>query len=451
MMTEDRSEYTAPANAADARDDAGLWESIRTPVYLGLVIIVAFFGIFGGWAALAPLDSAAVAKGVVSVESQRKTVQHLEGGIVSEILVKAGDRVKAGQILIRLDGTLARAKRELLQGRLNSALALEARLKAEREGKPEIDFPARLIADKDNSKIAEIITGQKNIFYARREAMSGKKRILKLRVAQTTEEISGLKGQIRANNTQIRLIKTEIADVSGLVKKGLAPKPRLLRLERRLAEIRGGRSKYLADIARAKQAIAEVSLQISELRTTMLNDVAQQLQDVRNERLDLLEKIRAAEDVLRRIDIRAPRDGTVVNLQVHTSGGVIGPGEPLLDIVPLSDRLIIEARIDPRDIDVVRPGLNAQVRLTAFSRRRFAALEGRVLTVSADALTDKRTGLSYYLARIVLTDNPAKVLGITDIQPGMQAEVMIITGAQTLLEYLIKPVSGTINRALRED
>ena len=209
--------------------------------------------------------------------------------------------------------------------------------------------------------------------------------------------------------------------------------------------------KYLADIAQARQTIAETSFQASELRTTMINEVTQQLQDVRNERLDLLEKISAAEDVLRRIDIRAPLDGTVVNLQVHTSGGVIGPGEPLLDIVPTNDRLIIEARIDPKDIDVVHPGLKAQVRLTAFNRRRFAALEGRVLTVSADTLTDKRTGVFYYLARIELTDDPAKILGITDIQPGMQAEVMIVTGSQTFLKYLLKPVGGTINRALREN
>jgi HlyD family type I secretion membrane fusion protein len=450
-MTEERAKDTASAAAQNAQSFPGLWESIRTPVYLGLLIIVVFFGLFGGWAALAPLNSAALAKGVVSVESKRKTVQHLEGGIIDKILVKAGDKVKAGQILIRLDDTMAKAKLDLLQGRMNSALALEARLKTEREGKTKIDFPDSLIANKDDPRIAEVITGQKNIFDARRESMSGKKSILKLRIAQIAEEISGLKGQIRANDTQIRLIKSEIADVSGLVKKGLAPKPRLLRLERRLAEIRGGRSKYLADIARSKQTIAETTLQISELRTKMINEVTKQLQDVRNKQLDLLEKIRAAKDVLRRIDIRAPRNGTVVNLQVHTSGGVIGPGEPLLDIVPMDDQLIIEARINPKDIDVVHPGLEAQVRLTAFSRRRFPPLEGRVMTVSADTLTDKRTGISYYLARIKLAGNAARILGITNILPGMQAEVMIITGTQTLLKYLFRPVDSTINRALREN
>lgn len=413
--------------------------------------MAGFFGVFGGWAILAPLDSAAVAPGVVSVEGSRKTVQHLEGGIIAEILVKDGDRVKAGQPLIRLDDTQPKANLKLLQGRLYSALALEARLVAERDGKAEITFPDSLLEKKDDPKIDEIITGQINIFQARREALSGKENILKLRSAQLNEEITGLKGQIGAEDTQLRLIAAEIADVAGLVKKGLAPKPRLLSLQRRQAEIEGSRSKNHAQIARAMQSIAETSLQISELRTTAINEAVEQVRDVQNDLGDLLEKTRAAKDVLSRMEIRAPRDGAVVNLKVHTPGGVIAPGEPLLDIVPLDVRLIVEARVDPKDIDVVRPGLASQIRLSAFSQRRTKPLEGRVLTVSADVLRDDRTGRSYYLARIEIMEPPEKVLGGAVIQPGMQADVMIVTGERTFFDYILGPVESSFNRAFRED
>ncbi len=428
-----------------------LWDSIRIPVYAGLAIVVGFFGVFGSWATLAPLDSAAVAPGVVRVEGSRKTVQHLEGGIISEILVKAGDRVKAGQALIRLDDTPSKANLKLLQGRLYAALALEARLVAERDGKTEITFPETLIEKRNDPKIDEIITGQINIFNARLESLSGKENILKLRSAQLDEEITGLKGQIKAEDKQLSLIADEIADVSGLVKKGLAPKPRLLSLQRRQAEIEGSRSNNHAQIARARQSIAETRLQISELRTTAINEAVEQVRDVQNDLGDLSEKVRAAKDVLSRIEIRAPQDGAVVNLQVHTPGGVIAPGEPLLDIVPLDVRLIVEARVDPKDIDVVRPGLASLIRLTAFSQRRTKPLEGRVLTVSADVLRDERTGLSYYLARIEIIGNQDAALGGSVIQPGMQADVMIVTGERTLFEYIIGPVESSFNRAFRED
>lgn len=400
---------------------------------------------------MAPLNSAALARGVVSVEGKRKTVQHLEGGIVGEIIVKAGDIVRVGEPLIRLDDTLPKANLKLLQGRLNSVIALEARLRAESDRRQEIDFPDSIYDKRDQPEISEIISGQMNIFKARRQAITGKTSILNRRIAQLVEEITGLEGQIRAEDTQIELIGLEIKDVLGLFKKGLVPRPRLLGLQRKLAEIEGSKSKHKADIARARQNIAETRLQISELRTEMVNEAVQELRDAQNEYRDLVEQIRAARDVLNRVVIRAPIGGAVVNLQVHTPGGVIAPGDPLLDIVPLDGRLIIEARVDPKDIDIVRQGLSAQIRLTAFSQRRSRPIEGRVLTVSADALTDERSGQTYYLAKIELIENPSDALNGVAIQPGMQADVIIVTGSRTLFEYVMQPVGGVLDRALREE
>jgi len=433
------------------QDDSGLFVTIRGPVIWGMAIIFGFFVVFGGWAALAPLNSAALANGSVRVEGNRKTIQHLEGGIIGKILVKAGDRVRAGQVLIELDDILPKANLELLQGRMDAAIALEARLTAESRKNEEITFPDSLYSKRDQPEISAIITGQVNIFEARRETLLGKTQILKRRIDQLSEEITGLKGQIKAENTQINLLNQEITDISGLVDKGLASRPRLLGLKRQLAEINGSKSQHLADIARANQNVAETRLQITELHTEMVNEAVQQLRDTQNDLRDLMEQIRAAEDILERIVIRAPIDGALVNMQVHTTGGVIAPGAPLLDIVSLDDRLIVEARVDPKDIDVVHQGLAAQVRLTAFSQRRSRPIDGRVLTVSADALADERTGQTYYLAQIELTEDPQSALDGDAIQPGMQAEVLIVTGARTLFEYLVQPVGGIIDRALREE
>ncbi len=238
----------------------------------------------------------------------------------------------------------------------------------------------------------------------------GQTAILAQRIAEQSEEIKGLKGQIAAEDIQLSLLVAEITVVQGLLEKGLVRRPRLLALQRRAAEIKGSRSENAAKIARAKQNIGEARLRISELRTSMINEVVQQLRDVQTELFDLAERIRAAEDILRRTEIRAPLAGTVVGLKVHTTGGVIAPGEPLLDIVPSGDRLVIEAQVAPNDIDMVGRGLLARVRLTHFNRRSAARIEGRVVSVSADRMTEERTGRHYYLARVKLGKDPVEVL-----------------------------------------
>ncbi len=424
---------------------------LRLPVVAGLLIIALFFVGFGTWAALAPLESAAIAPGVVTVDTKRKTVQHLEGGIVGEILVQDGDRVNAGQVLIRLDETQPRATLDLLRGRQMAASALEARLVAERDGRQEIAFRDWLLAERDDPKVAEIIDAQVSIFNGRRTALFGQVAILNQRILQYAEQIRGLRGQIAAENKQLKLLKGEIATFRELVEEGLATKSRLLELQRRAAEIEGDRSQNRAQIAAARQSIAEVRLRITELQADMISEVVQEIRDVQSELFDLAERIRAAEDVLRRTEIRAPQDGTIVGLQVHTPGGVIPPGAKLLDIVPRDDELVIEARVDPKDIDVVHPGLRAKARLTAFNQRSLAAVDGEVISVSADHLTDERTGQSYYLARVAFTDDLAEALDGASLYPGMRAEVMIVTGERTALDYLLKPLTRSLNRALRED
>jgi len=429
-------------------DDQGT--GVRGAILAGSAIIVLFFGVLGTWAALAPLESAAIASGTVSVDTNRKTIQHLEGGIVGAILVRDGDVVRRGQVLIRLDVTRPLATRDLLNGRRLAAQALEARLIAERDGRGEIEFPDTLVGQASERKVIETIAGQINIFRARQKAIAGQVKIQEQRIAQISEEIGGLKGQIRSEDMQERLIRSEIADVKVLLEKGLARKPRLLALQRRLAEIEGSRSRNRAAIARARQSIGETRTRISEIGTRLLNEVVAELREVQAELFDLAERIRAAEDVLGRTDIRAPLAGTVVSLQVHTLGGVIAPGAALMDIVPSGVKLVIEAKVDPIDIDVVHVGLEAQVRLTAFSLRNAKPVAGRVTSVSADRLIDERTGQAYYRARIELTEDPAKVFEGATLYPGMPAEVMIVTGSRSALGYIFNPISSSLNRAFRE-
>lgn len=424
--------------------------NLKGLIVVGFTIIFVFFGGFIGWAALAPLSSAAIAPGTVSVETNRKTIQHLEGGIISEIRVRDGDKVKSGQILVVLDETQPRASLELVRGRKIAAEVLKARLVAEQNESLEIKFPKWILDEHTDPKIKEAINGQTSIFNARKKAGKGKVKILKQQIAELAEEIGGLKGLIASENRQRELIADEISDISDLVKKGLVPRPRLRRLQRSAAEIDGNLSRNRALIAQANQTITETQFKINEVGTAFANEVVKELRDVQSEIFELAEREIAAKDVMQRTKVRAPLGGTVVNLQVHTSGGVVAPGAPLLDIVPSADRLIIEARVNPSDIDVVHIGLKAQVRFTAFSQRNTEPVDGILAAISADSLTDERTGEVYYLARVEIKDDLKKKLGDAVLYPGMQAEVMIVTGERTALEYFFKPITRSLTRAFRE-
>ena len=422
----------------------------RGPILGGLVIIGLFFGGLGSWAALAPLGTAAVASGMVVVDTKRKVIQHLEAGIVREILARDDDRVAAGQVLVRLDDTQARAKLQALTTRYNGALALAARLRAEELDRHAIDFPPGLEAQRADSDVAKLMETQANLFRARLAEYDSQVKVLSQRNAQIAEEVKGLRGQIAAQERQLALIAEEVHVVDEMVAKGLAQKPRLLLLKRQAADIEGQRSQNVAAIARAQQTMGDTELRLSELHTARINEAVEQYGDNEKELFDLAEQMRAAKDVLDRIEIRAPMAGVVVNSNVNTPGGVITPGEALMEIVPSVDRLVVEGRLEVTDIEKVAPGLPAQVRLTAYSQRTTPTVDGRVLWVSADRIEDPKSKQPYYLVRVEMDEAQLVAIENLRLYPGMPAEIMIITAQRTALDYLLAPIERTFARGMRE-
>jgi len=427
-------------------DDMG----VRNPMIAGLTVIAVFFVGFGVWAALAPLESAAIAPGIVVVDSNRKTIQHLEGGIVRDILITEGARVSAGDPLVVLDDTQPRAALGVQKGQLRAATALKARLEAERDSKGIVVFPDWIYNEAETKEVSAIIEGQRKIFAARRKSLSTQSAILEKRANQHREEIAGLKAEIKSQDYQLILIKDQLGRMESLFKKRLARRSQLVELQQQHAGIEGTKARNTASIARAQQNIAETGLQAEELNQSRLSEVASELHEVETKIFDLADRIRSAEDVLSRTTIYAPVSGTIVGLKVFTSGGVIAPGAPILDIVPDNDVLIVEARINTEDIDVVHAGLAARVRITAFSRRTTPELDGEMIYVSADRMKDERTDEPYYTARIALKTDGSDFSESLSLYPGMSAEVVIVTGTRTLLDYLFNPVLATFDRALHE-
>lgn len=419
---------------------------VARPMTLAAFVAVLFLGGFMAWAALAPLESAAIAPGTLGVSGERKTVQHLEGGIVAGIAVAEGDAVAAGQTLIVLDDTQPRAALARLESERRSTEALEARLVAERDGLDAIAWPKRLRASADDGVLAT----QERIFAARKASFDNEIAILDQRVAQIREQAAGYEGHIAAQDREIALLSEEAGTVRSLVEKGLVPKPRLFALEREEAEVTGARARNRAQVARLEQAVGETRLRIVHLGNARMTDVTTELREVESRLADLNERLTAARDVLARTRVAAPVAGTVVGLGVFTRGAVIAPGQELMDIVPAGERLVVEARVVATDIDLLAVGLSAQVRLTAFSLLTTPPLDGHVTQVSADAFVDERTGASWYEARVALVADQPALEGL-QLVPGMPAEVMIVTGVSTPLEYLLKPVLASMDRALREN
>lgn len=376
----------------------------RPTILIGLLLMFLLFGIIGMWAAFVPLQAGAIAPGRVISESNRKEIQHLEGGIVKEILVKDGDVVKAGQPLVRLDATNAKAKSEQVLSQYLAAKASEARLIAERDGKPSITFPAEYVKQEaSNPKVKDALDTQRRLFTTRKEALEGQINVETQKQAQSGEEIRGLREQVAAANTQIGLLDQEIATVQGLLATGNALKPRLLSLQRQQADLVGQRGNAQAMIGRANQTISESKTAILNAKNDFLNKVVAELKDTQVQLASLEEQARATTDVARRVEVTAPLDGTITGLAIHTVGGVVQPGTVLMYLIPSADRLIIEARVNPQDIDVVHEGLMAQVRLTAFKSRYLHPVKGKVITVAADRTDDKNGPAgaeSYYVARV---------------------------------------------------
>lgn len=423
----------------------------RPALLIGAVtILVAFVG-FGTWAAVSPLASAVIAPGVVKVDSNRKKVQHLEGGTVETVGVRDGDRVEKGEVLIRLDDTRSKASLAILQGRLDTARAVEARLISERNGDDAIFWPDELRLRRAEPEVAAALLGQENLFQARQRALKGETEILSNRISQLEDVIEGIKAQQRAKERQIALIRDEAASVKALLDKGHTDKPRYLALLRESARLEGERGEHISAIARTKNEIGETRLQIMQLQRDFQQQVETDLRSVSEELVDLQERVVAAKHTLDHIEVRAPTTGTVVELSVHTIGGVIAPGETILEIVPTNDQLIVEAKIQPRDIDNIKIGQSADVKFIGFKQRTAPVLEGGVVYESADRLVNERTGEPYYLVRVVVPDKELARLGEHLLQPGMPADVMIKTGERTALQYLFQPLLDNLSYAWHED
>lgn len=438
-----------PPVADDPLDPAPPLRLGRLLAVIALVVGVFFVG-FGGWAAFVPMESAAIAPGTIIVESNRKTIQHLEGGIVAEIRVNDGDRVQTGDVLLVMRDARSQSERELLRGRLAAALAQRSRLKAERDGQQSMTLDPQIEALlPDAAARATLVEGERTVFRERANFLASQTALNRQSVRDLEQQIAGLRDEIAAADRQLKLIAEEETGLASLVEKGLARRPALLQLQRESANLSGIRAGHVSDIARARQQIGEAELTLVDLRTRLLNEVVAELRDTEAEIADLSERLFAADDVIRRTEVVAPVDGIVVNKRVFTTGGVVAPGAPVLDIVPVTDSLTVEARVQPNDIDVVHAGLRARVRISVFRIAENPILTGTVQTVSADALIDEQTGASFYLARIQLGDLSGLPKDAV-LQPGMPAEVMIVTGERTALDYLVEPIRITLNRALRE-
>lgn len=441
--------YIVPTNTEEEKAPENI---ARGAILFGVVMMFFIFGIFGLWASIAPLDSAAIAPGKVVLDSSRKTIDHLEGGIVKTIFVREGDIVADGDPLIELDDTAARARRDLYLGQFVAAMATEARLLAERDGRDEVTFPKELLETIDEEvKVASNIDAQKRLFESRRESLQGRTEVLQQQIKQSDEEINGLREQISSSTQQLALLQSEIKDVQHLLKSGNAPKTRLLALQRRKAEIEGQRGERQSMIARSEQRINESKIQMYNLKTEFLNEVVAELKDTQGQISDLEEQLRTAQDVMKRIVVRAPIEGQVVGLNVFTEGGVIAPNEPIMEIVPSNDKLIVEARVKPQDIDIVQPGLLARVMLSAYKVRNVPPIEGTVITVSGDRFEEERTGEAYFIARIEVDEAQLAKLKNVELSPGMPADVLIVTGSRSLVSYLASPIKDSFNRAFREE
>ena len=420
-------------------------------IIFGMAVLTFGFGGFATWAAIAPLESAVISTGRVAVDSSRKKVQHPDGGVIAALLVREGDRVTAGQVLLRLDQTRARATLSILEGEQAAALAEQTRLIAERDGLEVLQFPNALITRSYDPEVVDTLAGQESLFEARRASLEGETTILDQRVRQLGDEVKGLAAQAEAKARQLELIEDELIGLRNLFSKGLTPRSRILALEREAAKIQGERSQLISDRARIRKSIGETKMQILQRETQFRESVVAELRRVEQRLFDLEERIAAARHVVQHIELRSPVSGKVVGLKVHTLGGVIGPGDTVMEIVPEDDRLIVEARVQPLDIDTVAPGQEADVRIVAFRMRTTPILLGQVAWVSADALQDNRTGEPYYLARVEITDEEVRRLEQRRLHPGMPAEVMIKTGSRTPFEYLAQPFIESANRAWRED
>ena len=435
-------------NSTSASPDGGINTSMEGSKRIGLTLLFLVFGVFGFWSAFAPLDGAAFAPGSVTVKSYKKIVQHLEGGIVAEILARDGDLVPAGQALLVLDDTQPKASLEIVTSQYVALKMREARLIAERDGLSSVEYPIELSISEAGAQ--QEIAAQNEIFTARRNAYEGRIGILGQRVDQLQNQVVGMEAQRETKDLLAQSFAEELADTQSLLKQGFSEKTRLRQAERNYASYSGEAAELTANIAATQVQVGETELQILQQKSEFQNEVVTELSEVQTTLKDTNERLTALTDVVRRTTIVAPDTGAVNGMQIHTIGGVIRPGAQIAEIVPESDELIVQASVNPIDIDRVSEGQEARIRFSTFGNRA-PTIFGTLITLSADAILNEATGTSYYLARVEVNPESIEELGDLALMPGMPAEVYINTGSRTLLQYLFKPLSNAASRSFNED
>jgi epimerase transport system membrane fusion protein len=425
-------------------------DSIRGVALIGWIIIGLFFGAFGAWAVTAPLHGAVVANGVVRVESNRKSIQHLDGGIVKELRVKEGAVVKADDILLVLDDSQARAEYEVLSQQYVLLRLIDERLRTEFNRGDRLTLPTEFKNSADNSDIASIWAGQIAQFESRAAAIDGQRRVIQEKIAQLESQIQGFEAQLKSFSTQHESVRQELESLQPLLEKNLIARPRYLQLERSGMALDGQAADTRANIAKSRQAIAEQHQQIAQLDNERMNEISKELRDTQGKLLEVIPRRSNARAVLSRVVIRSPYTGRVVGLNVFSIGGVIGRGEKILDIVPEEDALIIEAQIPVEEISEVRPQMRADVHLTAFKQRITPVVRGEVMQISADRLTDQKTNAAYYIALIRVDEEELRQIPNAKLYPGMPATVMIQTIERTAADYILGPLTMSFNKAFRQ-
>ncbi len=424
--------------------------SIRFYTRLGISIVILLAGGVGGWASVTEIAGAVIAPGTLVVDSHVKDVQHSTGGIVAEIDARDGDRVKAGDLLLRLDRTVPAANLGVVSKALDQLATRKARLDAERHGDDGITFPQELLDRSADPDVAEAISGEKQHFETRRTSRAGQKSQLEERIAQLEKEIIGDTAQAEAKSKEIELVQQELAAVRKLWAEKLISIDRLTQTEREATRLDGERGQLIAAQAQAQGRIAEIKLQIIQIDLDLSTEVNKDLRDVDGQMGELLERKVAAEDQLKRVDIRAPQDGIVQQSIAYTIGGVVTPGQTIMQVVPANDNLAVEAKIAPSDIDQLWVGQPASLRFSAFNQRTTPQINGVVERTSPDITTDQRTGVSYYTVRITTTAAEVARLGEVKLVPGMPVESFIRTEDRSVLSYLVKPLQDQISRAFRQ-
>jgi len=439
------TEAGATGNAPPLRTDS------RAAARWGIIALLAGFGGFVLWAAFAPLDEGVPAPGVVNVESKRKAVQHLRGGIVKEIRVQEGSVVRAGDALIALNDIEARAQLDITLAQWWSALAQEARLLAEQSGATALRFPESLVQSED-PRAREAMRIQEALFRTRRDALLSQIRILEENHKGLKEQIAGMEALQAGKQRQIELLESELKSMRELAREGFLPKVRLMEIERMLADLSGSRASDLANIARTRNGIAEIQLRMVAIRQDFQQEVQQRLSEVQKDVENNRDRVTALREELDRAVLRAPVDGTVVGLNVFTVGGVVQPGQTLMEIVPEGESMLVEVHIPTNLIEKVHPGLEADIRFATVKGAMIAPIAGTLITVSADRLVEPQTGMPYFLGRIQVSKEGLETLIRTQhpIHPGMPADVVIKTGERTLLQYLVNPLTSRIASALKE-